>query len=47
MPPNELTGINVLWKLLEEVDKKNIDLISVIILLITKVYLNLSSVIED
>jgi hypothetical protein len=33
--------------LLEEVDKKNMELISLIIILITKVYLNLSSVIED
>ncbi len=47
VPPNELEGISVLWKLLEEVDKKNMELISLIILLITKVYLNLSSVIED
>jgi hypothetical protein len=36
-----------LWKLLEEVDKKNKDLISQIIMLITKVYLNFSCVIEE
>lgn len=39
--------MEVLWKLLEDVEKKNVDLVSLIIILITKIYLNLSSVIED
>lgn len=45
--PSELEGIEVLWRLLEQSDKKNLDLVANIINLITKVYLSLSTMIED
>jgi hypothetical protein len=45
--PKKLDGMEILWQLLEEVDKKNLDLVSQIIFLITRIYSNLSSVIED
>jgi hypothetical protein len=38
----ELVGIEMIWKLLTECDKKNLDLTAVVIDLITKVYHNLS-----
>jgi len=47
VPPSELDGIDILWKLLEEIDKKNIDLITQIMHLITTVHQKLSFIIED
>ena len=45
--PNELTGIEVIWKLLQECDKKNLDLTSLVIDLLTKIYHNVASVIDS
>ncbi len=39
--------MDVLWRLLEEVDKKNMDLLSQIVFLITRVYQNLSFTIDS
>ena len=44
--PNSLIGIDVLWKLLAECDKRNTDLTALVIELITKVYHSLSPNLE-
>lgn len=44
--PMELIGIEVLWKLLSECDKKNLELTAAVIDLITKTYHNLSPNLE-
>lgn len=45
--PNELEGYEVVWKLLQECDKKNNELTSLVIDLLTKIYHNVSGAIED
>jgi len=45
--PMELVGIEVLWKLLSDCDKKNVDLTAAVIDLITKTYHNLAPVLEN
>jgi hypothetical protein len=47
VPPHELVGIDVIWNIFKDSDKKNADLTSVVIDLITKIYHNISSFIED
>ncbi|CDW78148.1 ubiquitin carboxyl-terminal hydrolase family protein [Stylonychia lemnae] len=47
VPPKDLIGIDLLWKLLAQCDKKNSDLTAAVIDLITKVYHNLSSGLEE
>lgn len=40
--PNELHGLAVMWKLLQECDKKNLDLTTEVVHLITRLYHNLT-----
>lgn len=49
VPPNELEGCGIIWKILEECDKsmKNDDVTSLVIDLLTKIYHSVSSVLED
>ena len=45
-PPQNLIGIEVIWKILQECDKKNNDLTASVVDLLTKLYNNLSSAID-
>lgn len=45
--PSELHGVGVIWKLLQECDKKNLDLTTDVVHLITRLYHNLSGVQPD
>ncbi len=47
IPPHKLKGIEVMWKILQECDKKNVDLTTAVVDLITKLYHNLSSQLDD
>ena len=40
--PSELNGVQVMWKLLQECDKKNLDLTTDVVHLITRLYHNLA-----
>ena len=46
-PPHKLIGIEVIWKILQECDKKNLDLTTDVVHLITRLYHNLSGVQPD
>lgn len=45
--PSELHGVAVIWKLLQECDKKNLDLTTEVVHLITRLYHNLTGVQPD
>lgn len=45
--PTELIGIEVIWQMLSECDKRNSDLVALIIDLITKVYHSISPTLQD
>lgn len=45
--PEDLVGIHLLWKLLADCDKKNNEVVAAVIDLITKVYHNLASSLEE
>jgi hypothetical protein len=45
--PNELHGVQVIWRLLQECDKKNLDLTTEVVHLITRLYHNLAGLQED
>lgn len=47
IPPHKLTGIDVIWKILQECDKKNMDLTTMVVDLLTRLYHNLSSALTD
>lgn len=38
VPPSELRGVNVIWRVLQDCDKKNNDLTAPVIDLLTKLY---------
>jgi hypothetical protein len=46
-PPHKLMGIEVIWKILQECDKKNLDLTASVVDLLTKLYNNLGQQIGD
>ena len=46
-PPHKLIGIEVIWKILQECDKKNLDLTASVVDLLTKLYNSLGQQIGD
>jgi hypothetical protein len=45
--PSELEGIDLIWKLFLEINKKDLELTAVVIDLVTKIYHNLSPSLES